>query len=265
MTEIGLMRGYVVMLGAVYLLVMTFAWASPTEIGSGLSSGTTFPNLDTFERVQVSGSADVEIVQSDKQSVVVPGYKAQVDLESVDGTLYIEVDELMGLRPKVHVTMSATQELVVVGSADVKLSGFSGDTIVIEGENSGHGIGHIQANRIRFDHLLVTGSGKFDFDLHGRATHQDISIAGNGRYSAEGLMSQTSVVEVVGQGRINLWTEQFIDLDATDAAQVTYRGTPWINQQTSGSAHIQARYPKKKAPIAYPQVYPRAQSYTTSL
>ena len=33
MIQVGLMRGYVVMLGAAYLLIMTFAWASPSELG----------------------------------------------------------------------------------------------------------------------------------------------------------------------------------------------------------------------------------------
>ena len=251
MTEFGMTRGYVVMLGAAYLLVMTFAWAAP--------DATQFPNLAMFDRIQVAGAADVSIVQGERQSVAVPGYQAQIDVESVDGTLYIDVVESAESRPRVQITMPGIQELVVVGSADVTLTDFSGDTIVIEGENPGQGVGHIEANRIRFDHVLVTGSGHFDFDLHGRATHQDISLNGSGRYGAEGLMSQTSVVAVSGQGSVELWTEQFLDLDAADSARVTYRGEPWINRQ--GGAHVQARYPKE-APLLN---NPPARGYTTSL
>lgn len=254
----GMRRSYVVMLGAVYLLVMTFAWATPGE--------GKVTNLAPFERIQVSGSVDVVISQSADRSVRLEGAPGSIDVESVDGTLYIEADDAT-LRPQVQVAMQGIKELVVVGVADVTLTGFSGDTIVFDGENSGRGIGHIQANRIRFDHVIVTSSGQFDFDLHGRATHQDVFIEGRGRYAAEGLLSQTSVVEVAGEGVVNLWTEQFIDLHAEGAAQVTYRGSPWVNKQVSGKANVHARYPETSSarPVHQYPVTRAARAYTTRL
>ena len=247
-------RSYVVMLGAIYLCVMTFAWASPNATG--------FESLATFDRIQITGSVDVSIQQSKQQSVVASSHGLVVDIESVDGTLYIEVDELADSRPTVQISMPTIRELVVLGAADVTLVGISGDTIVMDGANAGHGVGHIYANRIRFDHLLVTGSGQFVFALHGRATHQDINIAGSGRYDAEGLLSETSVVEVGGQGQVNIWTEQFLDLNASDTARVTYRGAPWVNTQVSGGAHVQARHSQT---TIVPPAYAPARNYTTSL
>ena len=227
-----------VAIGAVYLLVMTYAWGANQSV----------PHVEVFTSIKVVGPINVRIQQGDEQSVAIIGRGPVIDIESVDGTLYIESDDQDDLAKDdlakivVEVTVASVDELVVEGAADVSISGFSGDTIFVEARNLGTGIGQIEASEIRFNHLLVSGSGRINFDLHGRATHQDVSILGEGRYLADGLLSQTSVVDVADSGQVSLWTEKLLDLNAADSAQVFYRGTPWINKHVSGNAHLVPRY-----------------------
>lgn len=227
-----LTQRYAVVLGSLYLLVMTFAWAGSLD--------GRVENLGTFENVHISGSLEVNISQDRVQSVQVQGDASSLDLESVDGTLYIDN---AGTSPvAISIALPELNEVVVRGAAEVTMSGFHGDTLVLDGANAGGDTGRIVVDRMRFDHLLVSSSGQFDFDLHGTATHQDVSIHGTGRYGAEGLLSQTSVVAVTGVGVVSLWAEQLLDLDVDGRAQIVYLGTPWVNKQISGSASVEPRF-----------------------
>ena len=241
-TATGVRIGAAATLGVLYIMIMTFAWATP-------AAGQVL-HLAKAKRVQISGPVKVLITYGDEQRVQVVGRRDLLDIESVDGTLYIEggIHRSNGLNApdRIDVSLPALTELVVSGAANVSVEGFTGDTLFIEGQNHGQGNGQISAHGMDYHHMLVNGAGQFEFDLRGRATHQDVCLHGPGRYWAERLLSQTSVVQVADSGQVRIWTEQLLDLDAADTAEVTYLGSPWINRQVSGGAQIRPHLPAHK-------------------
>ncbi|NKB97549.1 MAG: hypothetical protein GKR90_03475 [Pseudomonadales bacterium] len=220
--------------GLIYLSIMTLAWAETPLDQDGTKSD--------FSAIHVTGPLIVNVTQGEKTGVDHESQAVRVDY--ADDALFIEARPADGNTdsPIIWITLPELSELTVQGASEIALDGFSGDTLVIDAVNHDGGYGKITGSRISYTHLLVSANGRFEFDLAGKVTHQDVSIHGAGVYGAEGLLSETSIVAITGVGVLHVWTERWLDLDVDGQAQVSYNGAPWVNKQVSGNVNLNSNF-----------------------
>ena len=243
---------------ALIAAVGAFAIALPA---SGASAGDTVvaeaPPVGPFDRVEVSGHANVVLVQGDREAVTVeasPKVGARVRVRSHDGRLRIDTrdDEEPGLLlfgsggrpPTVTVYFRQLKLLRIGGAVKVTADALRADRLRIDAAGATtFEVGALDANALRFE-----GSGASKSEVAGTAAEQHVSISGAGVYRAAKLLSQSVKINVSGAARAIVHAERKLDATASGAGAVEYSGDPAVAQQLSGAGKITRRTSADIAP-----------------
>lgn len=159
-----------------------------------------------FQRIDLDGSTDVDVVLGDRTAVVVRGGEqavAQIRTEVRDGTLHIDRDDddtLVldddGPRVEVELPRLAGAEVHGSGDVDIDLAGRAADQLDLSVQGSGDvsARGHVTTL-----HAAVNGSGDMDLgDLH--AGDAAVSIQGSG--DAQVRADRTLQARIAGSGDV---------------------------------------------------------------
>ncbi|NOX52522.1 MAG: hypothetical protein GXP16_18620 [Gammaproteobacteria bacterium] len=241
----------VLAVGFVYLGAMTLALAQ-----SPLQNTLLEPHLEKepadsqviewvvevspYERIYTTGTIDLVLRQSDVlfvQAQGLPHDLGNLRIEVVDGVLYID-SQIGGVRPsllRVELDVKQLKEVVTFGPVRVIGHGLQTPRLTLEGK----GAGSFALTALDVNELTVIGSGETYFSLSGVVQHQVVDLSGIGRYKASALASKTSQVNVRGNGWVDLQVAELLDVNILGAAQVNYRGAPWVLQQILGSGVVQ--------------------------
>jgi hypothetical protein len=197
-------------------------------------------DVSGFERVSVSGSGQLSIVQGDKESLsieaddnLLPLIKSYV----VGGTLRIG-PENVNLSPtrEIHYSLQlkSLKELHLSGSLEAEAASLQTDRLLV----SISGSGKVQLPRLTADDLEVRVSGAGDIQIGGKVTHQTIDISGSGNYQAGGCESQSAVIHVSGSGDATLWAQQSVEAHVSGSGNVGYYGSPQVSTHVSGAGSV---------------------------
>ncbi len=198
-------------------------------------------DVDAFDTVVATGHLRMEIQQVVDKSgsrVVIDGSSEtveQVQVESVDGVLYLETPE--GLRHGVvlaTIYLGTVEELIVEGSVELAGDNIRVDKLTIEGR----GRGSVDISNLRAKDLVILGMGRPRFNVSGTVVNQVVDLAGVGTYSGAGLASETSQVSVRGAGHVDVWVDDMLDVIISGTARVRYAGEPWVTQRISGRGGV---------------------------
>lgn len=235
-----------------------FAIALPA---SGANPGDTVvaeaPPVGPFDRVEISGHANVVLVQGDREAVTVeasPKVGARVRVRSHEGRLRIDTrdDEEPGLLlfggggrpPTVTVYFRQLKLLRIGGAVKVTADALRAERLRIEAA----GATTFEVGALEVDALRFEGSGASKGELAGTAAEQHVSISGAGVYRAAKLKSQSATIRVSGAGRAIVHAERKLDATASGAGAVEYSGDPAVTQQVSGAGKITRRTSADIAP-----------------
>jgi hypothetical protein len=164
--------------------------------------------VSNFERVDLRGIGNLEIVQGDEESLTITAddnLMQYITTEMEDDTLVI------GMKPNLSLDPSRTIEykLVLKSVSSVVLSGFG--NIVSEGltgedlEVKLHGSGDIRLGTLESETLLVRISGFGDFEAQSiSADKPTLEITGSGDINVDELAAKTLAVKISGFGDANL-------------------------------------------------------------
>lgn len=205
-----------------------------------------------FERLEVSGSADVKLSQGDHDQVFIAG-DAEVQ-KSVE--VQLRGDRLL-VRPtggwkfwnssrlQIEVLVRQLSQLVLSGASDLHAPGlFKADqlSIVISGAGLAR-FDELAAEQLRFS---ISGAG--EGQLRGRAAALTLNVTGKGKLQAEQLRTQSAAVSVSGVGTASLWTTEALSINVSGIGSVDYWGRPELSRSSSGIATINARGERPPAP-----------------
>lgn len=167
-------------------------------------------NLSGFDKIRVSGQADLKYVQTTDEYVRVKA-NAEVfdylDFEVDDATLVIKTKDGVQIKADefdVYVGSKVLKSLKVSGAADVDLSHINSAedlTVSISGAGdcdmrdikvpcltySVSGAGNLEAEGLDVEKLYVNISGAGDVDLAGKAGYASLSVSGAGDIDARRL------------------------------------------------------------------------------
>jgi hypothetical protein len=182
-----------------------------------------------FDRLDVSGSIDVEVVPGNGREVrVYAGEKVidRVRTESSEGVLHVDVHDrgiVIGPDPlgdvRVEISAPTLQGVSIDGSGDVKLTDVD-----------------VQALELEVD-------GAADIDASGSVDRLTATIQGAGDANLAALATRTAVVVVEGAADADLNVSDSLDVTIEGAADVTYRGNPRITQDIQGAGDLQRKGP----------------------
>ena len=198
-------------------------------IAAGCGAGpTTTQTRDVapFDRIEVRGSIDVEVVPGSTSGVKVIAGENVIDrvaTESSGGVLRLSIRDhgiVIGPDPyddaRVHVSADALQGLRVLGSSDVRLGQIDADELSIEVEGSG------------------------DVEAQGTVGNLIATIQGSGDADLTGLEARTATVSVQGSGDVSVNVSDSLDVTVQGSGDVSYRGRPRVSQSVSGSGEVHA-------------------------
>jgi hypothetical protein len=193
-----------------------------------------------FEKIQVSGSADVLYRISPDVSVVVSADSNLinfVDLHISDNTLHIGTQSGSYTFTKLSVEVSAPtiNSVTIIGSGDFK----SPDRLIapsFETRISGSGDIAVDIETISFS-AAISGSG--DIKATGTAVKSTVSIAGSGDFKGADLQTENSIVKISGSGDASVHATVSLDAQILGSGDIRYRGEPTtIEKVVRGSGDV---------------------------
>jgi hypothetical protein len=243
-----------VLILATVIVAAALAWFTLTR-GGGSGADVTKEGrpLDPFHRLEISGRADVTLVEGQSESVTVetaargqPRVLARIE----NGTLMIDAGDsrrrwwnaLIGRRapatpPRISVAFKSLDAIALSGTVkltadrisatDLRLAASGGSTVRLD---------DIDAQSIR-----IIGSGALKATLAGKVVEQKIEISGAGEIHADRLASQDAVVEVSGAGSIVVNVAKTLRATISGAGSVEYYGDPEVRQSISGVGRVKKR------------------------
>jgi hypothetical protein len=235
---------------AAILVAAALAWFTLTR-GGGAALATEVRSVEPFHRIDVSGHADVTLVQGADQSATVeasargqPSVRAKVE----DGTLIIVAGDrrrwwhsLLGGKdvttPRITVAFKTLDTITLAGA--VKLTAARIDAPQLRVTASGGSA--VRIDDLRARSLRIAGSGALKATLAGSVIEQNIAISGAGDVRADGLVSEDATVSVSGAGSIVINAQRTLRANISGAGSVEYYGNPEVTQRISGIGRVKRR------------------------
>ena len=193
--------------------------------GSGVMATET-RHVSGFSRIALSGSGDVRIEQTGRESLTV---EAEDNLLPLLET-YVDGDTLV-LRTRPNTSIRPTRTIRYrITVARLEAASISGS-------------GSLRAEGVDSDRFTTSISGSGSMTLTGKAKAIDLSISGSGSYDAANLVSQTGRVSISGSGSGVVNTSEELEVAISGSGSVEVIGKPWVDQHISGSGRVSRRKP----------------------
>lgn len=207
--------------------------------------------LPPFKRLDISGTAEVTLVQGAAESVAIAAparRQDRIDASVRGDTLHIESGDTSrwweflfggggGRHAQIVVTFKDLESIATAGT--VKLAAV--DIKVPELRIAGAGGTSVRIDNLQSDKLRLSGAGALKAELAGRVTEQTISIAGAGEYRGGKLVSQNATVTVAGAGQVVVNAQKTLNATISGAGSVDYIGDPKVTERVSGAGRVRRR------------------------
>jgi hypothetical protein len=181
-------------------------------------------DVAAFDRLEVSGNIEVDVVPGDSGRVAVTGGKDVVDRVRTDvsgGVLHLHiVDHGIVIGPDpfddviVQVSAGTLDGIRVEGAGDLTLTNLDADALDVE----------------------VDGSG--EIEATGTVDSLAATIQGSGDASLSGLVARRATVTVQGSGDAELNVADALTVTVQGSGDVSYRGDPRVQSTVEGSGDL---------------------------
>lgn len=234
---------------AAVVVVLGFAWLTISVASASDTTRAQPQGLDVapFSGLRVSGHAEVELIQGNREGVdVEPGPRSQAKLrvrnDKDELVISVEAPESSwgffrrgSARPlRVIVHFRALDAITINGDVRVTADAIKADALLVRASGS---------TSVRLDGLdtpsfRFVGSGAVKGDVAGRASAQQVSISGAGSYRAPDLVSERAEVKVSGAGRVVVNATRTLDASISGAGAIDYFGNPKVRERITGAGRI---------------------------
>lgn len=212
------------------------------EVGIG-TIVTETREVGNFSKLELSNSADVEIVAGDTLMVEVSDYENLLDnivVETRGSTLVVKNKPLRvalrNSRAKVTITMpSGISSVVVSGSGNVEVHDCVAKQVSFKISGSGN-ITAASSEQLESVEAIISGSG--NIELQGAGTSVDAVVSGSGNITCKDFVAQNTDCTISGSGDVKVHAEERLDVTISGSGNVTYYGKPAVNTRISGSGRV---------------------------
>jgi hypothetical protein len=235
---------------------------TPAVQGSGKKASQS-RETGEFSGVALEGSADVDVLISDKTSVAVEGddnllpyiatevkngvltisnqvsYRTQLGIRVYVMTPKLESADVSGSGRISAGTIEARQfEASVSGSGEINIEELTAGAVVA----SVPGSGRVSIKQLKADSFSGSINGSGSITAAGVAESLDVSTAGSGSLDLGDLAARNASVSVAGSGGANVHVAGKLDASVAGSGSISYGGNPKEVERTiSGSGNITGR------------------------
>ena len=195
-------------------------------------------NVSGFTGVEISTGIDVYLTQGQDFEVVVEADEnlQEVILTELRGDRLVVRTDHVNIRSakskKVHVTLPELEELKISSAGDcVGQTPFQCNDLRVSISSAGDLTLEVDADRIGLD---ISSSG--DASISGSANVLDASLSSAGDLNAFDLVAKKVDVSVSSAGDARVHATEEIDMNASSAGNIYYRGDARVVRSTSSSA-----------------------------
>lgn len=237
-------------LGTLAFALLSPAHAQAQAQGQGQSPEGQLYTPGTFDRLELSGSANVKLTQGDRDQVFINGdasVQKGVEVELVNNRLYIRPAGSWKFwndtRLQIDVQMRQLSRLSLSGNGDLYAPGpIKCDQLTI----SISGAGLARFDDLRADELKFDISGAGDGLLAGQVDRLKLSVSGKGKLLASELRAASATVSISGVGNASLWVTETLRVSVSGVGHVDYWGQPDVKRSISGVASVTSRGDKQR-------------------
>ncbi len=227
----------------IYFIMWIFVLHA-SACSNSINQGKQERNLDSFNELNLSISADVILVQGSKQKVEIQASDKLLNLIETDvkaGVLTIKWSKWnvnYNEKIKIYITMVDIKALRISGSGDIiaegKISGNSIDLAV-------SGSGDIKLSELAANDIKSKISGSADIVIGGNNTANTLeaSISGSGNIDAANLSVKNVEITVSGSGDFRVNALETIKARISGSGDVYYKGSATVDARVSGSGSVQ--------------------------
>ena len=215
---------------------------APSEIVSGADQVW---NLSDFNRISISGSPQVTLVQGDIERVSANGPDkalSRLEVFTSGGELIVRKKRGRwwnnGNTEKIELVIEFIdlEQLNLSGSAELRVEKLRSPELNLK--ISGSGDTHIE--QLLGDTLNLGVSGSADINVAGTVTSQVIRISGSADYEARDLATQAATVRISGSGDAEIAVSSSLDARISGSGSVRYLGDPKVQSKIFGSGDIRS-------------------------
>jgi hypothetical protein len=204
-----------------------------------------------FDRIDISGAADVTLVQGDTEGIAIEAparIVSRVRTSVHDRRLIVETStpwhwrqlfesDSRNREPRLTIHVRRLERIDAAGTVKLAANTLTADSLVLDLAGAcAIKIAELRANELRLD-----GSGAIKVELAGKVDSQHIDISGAGSYQAAGLASQKTVLHVSGAAKAVVNAAVALAVDISGAGVVEYIGDPKLEQTISGVGKVRRR------------------------
>jgi len=200
----------------------------------------------SFTQIKVSGGFDVYLSQSETEALAVsasePEYRDRIRTEVNNGTLNVYYDSRSGWtkgnkKLKVYISFRNLEKLDVSGACDVHVAGtIRSHNLSMELSGASEFKGSVDAESLKFNL-----SGASDANVKGKAGNLQVHASGASDFKAYDLSAENCTAQASGASDIQITVNKELNVRASGASDVFYKGACVIRDLESSGASTVAR------------------------
>lgn len=210
---------------AILMLTVTACGTTiqPTLEGTR-GSGTiisTQRDVDNFSTIQIYMGADLILTQSTTESLIIEAddnVMQYIETRIENGRLIVSKPDHINLDPSqtihLNVSFNTLHEIEIFGSSNIK------------------------AGDLDLDALAISFSGSGSTRLTGKVNEQTITIRGQATIKNFDLTSRHVVIDISGNGTIEVNAEEMLDVTVAGMGTIRYTGNPTVIENVNGTANF---------------------------
>ncbi|WP_242921603.1 head GIN domain-containing protein [Pontibacter liquoris] len=200
---------------------------------------TVSRDVSGFKGIDVSGGFNVEITQGLKEGVRLEAEENLLDnikTEVKNGVLHIYNDKSLNSTKsmKAYITVKELNKIAISGGVKVTGNGtFKSDRFDLNMSGGSAVTLAVDANQ-----LVADMSGASKVELTGRADVLNMDMSGASKVEAADLVAKRVKIEASGASKVKVYAKEALDINASGASVVYYKGSPSISSDVSAAAKI---------------------------
>ena len=215
-------------------------WNSKKVKGNG-NVVTKTRTIDSFDKVSVGGSFDVNLVDGTEGKITIKGESnllPYIETEVRNGKLKIKFKENTNIRTTKRLVITVPFERIEAvslgGSGNISVQKrMKADDASFNIGGSGNITANVDANNVK---ASIGGSG--NIKLKGKTDNFKCSIAGSGSVKAYDLDTNTLKASIAGSGSVQTSVSSKIKASVVGSGSVYYKGNPKIDSNSIGSGDV---------------------------
>jgi Putative auto-transporter adhesin, head GIN domain len=233
------MKTYIYAWMSIIALALVFSGCREEDPGPKQDDLRSFAEVD-FDRIEVADAFDVTIQQGTIFSIVVKGDRRNLDDLNVyknGNTLRVKYDNYHKRQytSYVTITMPVIKGIDFSGAVDGRVYGFSESVSRFDLSLSGASTGQFE---IVADEVYLWLAGASEARFTGVGKKLDASISGASDLQAVTYPVDEAKVSVTGASKARLSVNQKLTGTAGGASEVTYKGDPVVDLDSSGASTV---------------------------